>query len=582
MDFRLLGPLEVHDSGRPVALGSRKQRALLALLLLHAGEPLPPDRLIEALWGERAPASALNSVHIYISQLRKLLGRSRIATGGTGYTVDLGDDELDLRRFERLLGEGRERLAAGEPAGAAATLRDALALWRGPPLADFTHDEFAQNEIRRLEDERLAAVEERIEAELALGRQDALIPELEALVAAHPYRERLRGQLMLALYRSGRQADALEVYRRGRRLLAEEVGIEPGRQLQQLEVAILRQDPSLEVHASAMRIRPGRRRFQLALGLVLVVLAGSAALALATRDGGSEQPRPVHLEGNSVAVIDPVSNAVVGEIPVGGRPTGLALGEGSVWVGNRDDKTLVRIDARSRRVVRTIGLGVEPGEVAVRAGDVWVTNLPANKVLRVDAGSNEIVATIPLSKGGANCCAQVLAAGAPGVWAADDGLVSRIDPATNAVVDELDGLTIAVGAGTLWIWDATKGLRKLDPATNSVVQTMRFSRVSADADFSTVAVGADAVWVANLIDKTVWRIDPGAARLTDVISVGHPPGDVAIGEGGVWVAGADGTVVRIDPRTRAVTKAIALGVYPPNSWSSIAAGLGAVWVAVLP
>jgi DNA-binding SARP family transcriptional activator len=231
MEFRILGPFEVSERGRPLEVGAGKQRALLALLLLSGGEVVSRDRLIDALWEENPPASAINSVHIYVSQLRKALFDGHLETRGQGYRLVLEPEQLDLGRFERLLGEGRELLARGETERAAELLRAALALWRGPPLSDFASEPFAQGEIARLEELRLAALEERIEADLALGRHDELVPELEALVRAHPLQERLRAQLMLALYRSGRQADALDAYQQARRTLAEDLGLEPGRRL---------------------------------------------------------------------------------------------------------------------------------------------------------------------------------------------------------------------------------------------------------------------------------------------------------------------------------------------------------------
>lgn len=250
-EFRILGPFEARENRRPLAIGAGKQRALLALLLLDAGEVVSTDRLIDALWGESPPASALNSVHIYVSQLRKVLGEGCVITRGRGYLLAVEPEQLDLGRFERLLGEGRELLAKGEAGRASEALRAALGLWRGPPLADFASEPFAQGEIARLEELRVAALEERIEADLALGRHAELVPELEGLVRANPLRERLRAQLMLGLYRSGRQAEALEGYRQARARLVADLGLEPGRRLQELERAILSQDPSLEIAPEA-------------------------------------------------------------------------------------------------------------------------------------------------------------------------------------------------------------------------------------------------------------------------------------------------------------------------------------------
>src|SRR5215218_7153273 len=234
MEFRLLGSFEVCERGQPLEVGAGKQRALLALLLLRAGEVVSTDRLIDALWEEDPPASALNSVHVYVSQLRKALGNSRLTTRGHGYLLALEPEQLDLGRFERLLAEGRQLLAEGEPERAAEALRAALALWRGPALSDFESEPFARGEIARLEELHLDALEERIEADLALGRHAELVSELEGLVREHPLRERLRAQLMLALYRSGRQAEALAAYQDARRTLVDELGVEPGRTLREL------------------------------------------------------------------------------------------------------------------------------------------------------------------------------------------------------------------------------------------------------------------------------------------------------------------------------------------------------------
>src|SRR6266545_4569263 len=245
MEFRILGPLEMLDGSRVVSLGGRRKRAVLAILLLHLNRVVSSDRLIEELWGERPPATALQTVRVHVSQIRKVLGRDLLRTLPAGYLLELGPDQLDASRFERLLDEGRAAIAVGDAASAAALLHEGLDLWRGPALADFTFEPFAQAEIARLEDLRVSALEGRIEADLALGGNMELVGELEALIAEHPLRERFRAQLMLALYRVGRQSDALDAYREARRLLVEELGLEPSPELRALEGALLRQDGSL-------------------------------------------------------------------------------------------------------------------------------------------------------------------------------------------------------------------------------------------------------------------------------------------------------------------------------------------------
>jgi DNA-binding SARP family transcriptional activator len=247
MEFRILGPLGVWDEGGEVSLGGRKPRALLAVLLLHPNEVVSADRLIDELWGDDSPDRAHAALRVNVSRLRKALAHDLLATRSPGYAIRVETDELDLHRFERLVDEGRSLLARGLAADASQRLHEALSLWKGPALADFTYERFAQAAIVRLEEIRLAAVELRIDADLALGRHDELVGELEALVAEHPLRERLRGYLMTALYRSGRQAEALDAYKDARRTLVDELGIDPSPALQELERAILRQDSALDV-----------------------------------------------------------------------------------------------------------------------------------------------------------------------------------------------------------------------------------------------------------------------------------------------------------------------------------------------
>ncbi len=246
MEYRVLGPLEVRDGDRTLPLAGPKQRALLALLLVNANRVLSRDRLIDELWGEHPPETVVQSLQVYVSRLRKLLPPDTLLTRPPGYLLEIVEGQLDLQRFERLLAEGREALAGGDAERASSVLHEALGLWRGPALAEFAFEPFAHAEIGRLEDLRVAAVEERIEADLALGRHAELIGELEALIAEHPHRERLRGELMLALYRSGRQAEALGAYQQARRALVDELGIEPSAALQRLEKAILLHDEELE------------------------------------------------------------------------------------------------------------------------------------------------------------------------------------------------------------------------------------------------------------------------------------------------------------------------------------------------
>ena len=253
MEYRVLGPLEVLDTGAPLPLGGVKQRALLALLILNANHVVPRERLIEELWGDQAPETAVKSVQVYVSQLRKLLPDGSLVTRAPGYMLEVEAEAVDLIRFERLVREGRSALAAGAPDRAADTLREAVALWRGPALTEFAAEHFAQLEGGRLDDLRLDALENRIDADLQLGRHAEVTGELEVLIASHPHRERLRAQLMLALYRSGRQSEALDVYRDLRTTL-DEIGIEPSENLQRLERQILNHDTEIDAPAQALPV----------------------------------------------------------------------------------------------------------------------------------------------------------------------------------------------------------------------------------------------------------------------------------------------------------------------------------------
>ena len=251
MEFRLLGLLEVlSDEAEVVPVAPGKESALLAVLLLHANEPVSVDRLVEELWAEERPANAAKTVQIYVSRLRKRLDADRLLTTAGGYVVRIAPLEIDIERFEALAREGRQALEEGHAEKARELLTTALELWRGPPLADFRFDAYAQAEIRRLEELHDAVAADRFDARLALGEAEELLPELEPLARGSPVNERVQGQLMLCLYRCGRQAEALDVYARARAALVDELGIEPGRRLRDLQQAILRQDPELDAIAA--------------------------------------------------------------------------------------------------------------------------------------------------------------------------------------------------------------------------------------------------------------------------------------------------------------------------------------------
>ena len=272
MEIRLLGPVEVRDGDGVISLPRRQQRALLAALALRAGEVVSTDRLVFDLWGENAPASATGSLQNTVSALRKLIGRDVLVTQAPGYRLAVPRDSVDANRFEALLAAAR----GADPARRVELLQDALGLWRGPALADLGDEDFARFAAARLDELRVEAQEDRIEAELTLGRHAALVSELEQLVTTHPLRERFRAQLMLALYRCGRQTEALELYRAARLAFADERGLDPSPELQELERKILRQDPELDAPAGATVEAPTQEVSELRLVTVLAATPPAA------------------------------------------------------------------------------------------------------------------------------------------------------------------------------------------------------------------------------------------------------------------------------------------------------------------
>jgi DNA-binding SARP family transcriptional activator len=379
LEVRLLGPIEVERDGAPVALGGPKPRALLAVLALDPGRVVSVDALVEALWPGEQPETAAHAVQVYVSQLRKALGPV-IATRAPGYQLELAPERVDAPRFSRLTQEGRAALEGGDPTAAESALREALALWRGPALADFVYEPFAQTEIARLEELRTVAVEERIEADLALGRHAELVSELEALVQAQPLRERPRAQLMLALYRSGRQADALASYRAARETLVEELGIDPGPELRELEAAILRQDDSLLLEEAPLA-RPAMQ-FRRLVTILFVDVVESMALA--------ETLDPEALGGVLQSYFETVSAALTRHGGTVEKYAGDAvMAAFGIPVSHEDDPLRaaraaldirVGIAALNERLVQQHGVGLEL-RIGMETGEVVATPTDARQRL---------------------------------------------------------------------------------------------------------------------------------------------------------------------------------------------------------
>ncbi|MBD0282321.1 MAG: ABC transporter substrate-binding protein [Thermoleophilaceae bacterium] len=586
-------------------LGGPTQRALLAVLLLHAGEVVSVDRLIDQLWGDEPPATAVKTLQAHVSRLRRALNgaeNGRLETRGHGYVLHVRPGELDAERFRDLLEDARRRLAEGDPDRAAETLTEALALWRGPALAGLGRNTFARSEIARLDELRLAAIEERIEADLARGRHAALIPELEGLVAQHPLRERLRGQLMLALYRAERQAEALSVYQDGRRALAEDLGLEPSQGLRKLERQILQQDPALAPPRTARRNAIAVRRPTLpiravAAGLALVALAAVAVVFLV---GDGDDDTGAALERAGAHLLDPHTGAVQAAIPLGSAPAQIAIGEGAVWTLDADDRTISRIDPRDRGNVRTFSTASTPTDVAAGAGAVWVGNASRSSrfasfptsVSRLEPESGVVDATVRLPGGesgpyfhGGGLSQPRIAVSSDAVWAVNpDRTVSRIDPRTNRRVARIDGVSaqsVAAGAEGVWVGEPSPayphgtphGIARIDPRTNRVVRRVDIGAESLTA----VAVGAGSVWVADPLGGSVWRVNPVPEPVWRQIPLELGVRGVAFGAGRLWVTNEiAGTVHAIDPRTNRA-RAVARLAAPQN----VAVGAGGVWLTAL-
>jgi YVTN family beta-propeller protein len=581
LDFRILGPLEAEEDGRLLALGGAKQRALLALLLLHANKVVPRDRLIDELWGERPPETAATALQGYVSGLRKTLGSERIVTRAPGYLLSIEPDALDVGRFERLARDGRAALGAGNARQASAKLSAALALWRGRALADLDSTALGHAESLRLEELRLSALEDKFEAELALGHHAEIVADLEALVSQHPLREKLRGQLMLALYRCGRQADALEAYQEMRRLLVGELGLEPGATLRNLEQAILNHDPALEPTPTRAAMRaPPRRRTVAALGALVIAAAAATAALLLTR---TDQPPKV--VPNSLVKIDARTNKVVDVIRVGRFPEKVVAGYGSVWAVDGKDETLTRVGTRSGRsdLVGGLRLAKPAGLVAAGGRGLFVGSFAQSELVHIDPSTLAVDERLKLP----GRTALFVAAGAGSLWITQPpadfhsslpSAITRISILNGNIEKRFSsprGVVpgqIAFGAGAAWVANVGDGsVWRIDAATN------RIKRISVGSQPTDVAVGYGSAWLPCLGRNAVWRIDAATGKVEAIIPTGNEPLALAAGAGAIWVTNqAAGTVSRIDPRTNKVVKTIRIGFNPHG----VAVVDGAVWVAV--
>jgi YVTN family beta-propeller protein len=574
VDFAILGPVAVRRDGHDVPLGGPKQRALLALLLLDANRAVSRDRLIDGLWGERPPRSASHTLDDYVSRLRKALGPDRLTRRPPGYVVRVEPLELDLDRFTQQAEAGRAALARGDPVRAAPALRAALALWRGAALADVLDEPFAAREADRLDGMRLETLQDRIDADLALGSAGELVPELEQLVRDHPLRERLVGQLMLALYRAGRQDAALEAFRATRLRLVEELGLEPGAPLRRLEREILQQDPSLEV-ARPRRIAVAPRRRPVWIAAIAAILGAALAAALIARPGDTPASGSSPRTDGGLARLDSHSGAIVATAGTQGVGA-IAEAGGALWLADPEGNALLRADADTGQVVDRLPLAAQPGALVAGRGDVWVAETGGTSLQHVAAATDTVTQSVALdSAPGSMClCGDALWVTAPG----NRSLV-ELDPRSGAVRRTIrltfSPTDLVAAAGALWVSDHDAGtLTEIDPRSGSAVGTVHVGQGPA-----ALAAGGGAVWVANRLDGTVSQIDPLRTAVSATVAAGSAPAALAFAGGSLWVADADsGTVARVDPARGAIAGDVRVGGRP----SSISAAGGSLWVGSRP
>lgn len=588
LNLRVLGPLEVRSSGRLVSIPGPRLRTLLAVLIADHGQVVSIDRLAEALWGQELPIGADSTVQTYLSRLRRALDATAPGTGrviethAPGYRLRVDPDDIDAARFVRLTIEGRAAAAAGELEIAADRFQAALALWHGEAYAEFGDVLAVRIEADRLEEMRSTVREERIAVELELGSGVELVPEIEKLLADHPHRERLWAQLVVALFRGGRQADALAAFRRARALLIESLGVEPSAELTKVHAQVLAHDPALLptrrpppprhiVDISAWPVRRRRHRYLLRAAITIVVVAAAAGTIAFQQRGAQHGRVEMALPANSVGVLD-TDGAMLGAIPVGNQPTGLAYGGGVVWVANRGDNSVFEIDPANRVVIQQIAVGSAPEALAATASDVWVANAGSDTVSRINIAARQVVDTIRVG-----IRPDAIAAGAGGVWVANNGdnTIQRIDPATGSTstpIDVGDGPDgIAVDRDTVWVANGRDGtVSRID--ANGTEE--RAAPVRAGTGSKGIGLSADAVWVAGQLSRSVTRIDLSTGQTTE-IAVGDGPDSIAVTGDAVWVSDRyDGTLSRIDIATSRVTT-----IHTGSSPTGLTAVAGQIWVA---
>src|SRR5262245_12825965 len=580
MEYRILGPLEVVEDREPVALGTLKERLVLGVLLLHANEFVSRERLIDDLWGEAPPPTARQAVNVYLSQLRKALSRAGgapITTASGAYSLRVEPDRLDVSRVQLLVASARERVSHGELETAAERFGEALSFWRGPTLAGLQFESLGREEVARLDELRLAALMDRIDCDLALGRHEQVLGELNVLVREHPLRERLRAQQMLALYRGDRQTDALDAYAEARHALVDDLGIEPSPALQRLQQAILRHDASLETPtgtaatngggavlagatgASRPRPRPRRRalrpRYVVAAGLALVAAVAALGVFLSTQGGGARPPSgPVSSVGpNEVATLDPATGALVSVFGGGHEPGPMALVGETLWTGGRGSGSIERYDVRARHGLPPLQPGPALDDIAVDAeGHAWVSD----KTPEVTWIGHVADGTGPYER-------PVVSTERIGV------------PLPGAGAE-------AVGGGYLWVISDLP--RRIGESVSLIDVRSRHLSSTTDLGRQTTAIayGYRAAWIGTYDpdNSTAWllKVRPGSPVESLQLETGDGAGPlaVAVGDGSVWVITSRGSLMRIDPKEPQIVNRIPMSAEQPTL---LAVGAGSVWTA---
>jgi YVTN family beta-propeller protein len=607
MKISLLGAVEASVDGTPIALGGPRQRAVLADLALGVGHVVTPAQLIDDVWGERPPPSAKPTLETYISRLRQILtssGSSAVALvtrpGGYLFTA-AAPDCIDAFQFRFLAARGDASLARGDVAEARRLVSSAVELWRGQALADIQDAPFAVLAGRRLEEERLAAIETLVESRLAIGQHRDLVPELQTLISGSPYRERFHAQLIVALYRSGRQADALAVFGRARKLLADDLGIEPGRLLRDLHQAVLLQSPELDLPAARTDVR----------GQQAGIAAISSSRAFEPRIAASDRtlqspstarpgwqawrwPAVAAALGLVAAVVVPLAlraesaqgNVLaqgIGQLTASGTiarsavlPTpaeATLMADGSIWVTSPAGNVVYRVNPATDTVDQTIPVGSGPSAITASGSDIWVANTLDGTVSRISAMTSQVVQTIDVGTEPTG-----ITSGDGSIWVADPSLsiLSALSPASGTVMSTIPlsspPFAVAYGAGSLWVTSPTYNtVTRIDPDSDEPGQQIQVGSGPTAIDY-----GLDSVWVANGLDSTVTRLNPASDAVADTIRVGDGPDALAVSGGSVWVANRlSDTLTRISAGTDGSAKTVHLGGSP----TGLAPDGTSIWVA---